>query len=435
MLQHATLSIATLTPHARNYRKHPESQIIRIAHSLARFGQVRSIVVQEQANGYRIVAGHGVVLAAQYLLNGSDVPITQARMDTLRAGLTADIIPSDWTESDVAGYLVSDNLSSESAEDDLVELAQLLQDQATDGFDLASLGSSEDSLQHLLQGLADEMLAAEGHDVDDPDGGGDDFDATPDEGQTRVQLGDIWQLGRHRVMCGDSTNAQDITQLMNGIKADMLFTDPPYGVDYRGGHFHSGDVRIVREREALLGDDTTVLYDKFLPVVLPFVDGPCYMWFAGSKARDVYNAVFDNHCEIHALLIWHKTNATYAAMNAQYKQRHEPCLYFKPKGSTLRWCGPTDERTVWELPRDPQNIYHPTQKPVSLSIRAIGNHDAQVILDCFGGSGSTLIGAERMGRIVYVNELSPEYVNVILTRWEEETGETATLLSRREEAA
>ena len=238
-----------------------------------------------------------------------------------------------------------------------------------------------------------------------------------------MQRGDIWQCGRHRVMCGDSTSTGDIAQLMDGTKADILFTDPPYGVGYEGGQFNPN-------RERLAGDDTTALYAEFLPVVLPFVDGPCYMWFAGSKARDVYNAVFDNHCEVHALLIWHKTNATYAAMNAQYKQRHEPCLYFKPKGSTLRWCGPTDERTVWELPRDPRNIYHPTQKPVSLSIRALGNHDIQIVLDCFSGSGSTLIGAERVGCIAYVNELSPQYANVTLTRWEKETGRTATLLYR-----
>ena len=409
IIRNATVPIAELRPHQRNYRKHPEAQITRLAASLTRFSQVRSIVVQESTVGtFLLVAGHGLVEAAKRL------GYTHLR---------ADILPWSWSATDIEGYLVADNATSMGAEDDLIELAQLLEEQKHAGYDLASLGFTEEGLDQLLADLADEALAQGGRDADDPDGGGDNFDVTPDEEQTRVQRGDIWQCGRHRVMCGDSTSTGDIAQLMDGTKADILFTDPPYGVGYEGGQFNPN-------RERLAGDDTTALYAEFLPVVLPFVDGPCYMWFAGSKARDVYNAVFDNHCEVHALLIWHKTNATYAAMNAQYKQRHEPCLYFKPKGSTLRWCGPTDERTVWELPRDPRNIYHPTQKPVSLSIRALGNHDIQIVLDCFSGSGSTLIGAERVGCIAYVNELSPQYVNVTLTRWEKETGRTATLLYR-----
>jgi DNA modification methylase len=196
----------------------------------------------------------------------------------------------------------------------------------------------------------------------------------------------------------------------------MIFTDPPDGVGYTGGHFHSGDVNIKREREELANDENAEIYTKFLPAVLPHVDGPCYMWFAGSKARDVYNAVFDARCEIHALIIWHKTNATYAAMNAQYKQRHEPCLYFKPKGSTLRWCGATTEATLWEIKRDGVNNFHPTQKPIELATRAIGNHEAETVLDVFLGSGSTMVAAQNLGRKCYGMELSPAYGAVILQR-------------------
>jgi DNA modification methylase len=149
------------------------------------------------------------------------------------------------------------------------------------------------------------------------------------------------------------------------------------------------------------------------------------MWFAGSKARDVYNAVHDNQGEVHALIIWHKTNATYAAMNAQYKPRHEPCLYFKPKGSTLRWCGASTEATVWSEERDGVNEFHPTQKPVKLAEKAIGNHKAGTVLDMFCGSGSTVIAAEQAGRQCFAMELNPAYVDVAVTRWQAFTGKQA----------
>ena len=204
---------------------------------------------------------------------------------------------------------------------------------------------------------------------------------------------------------------------MGGETADMMFTDPPYGVNYEGGHFHSGDVNIKREREKLQADDSTAIYAEFLPVAMQFVDGPCYMWFAGSRGLDVYQAVVSSGCKIHALIIWHKINATYAAMNAQYKQRHEPCLYFKPKGSTLRWCGQTDECTLWEIAKDGRNDLHPTQKPIALALRAIANHEAKTVFDAFAGSGSTLIAAENLGRRCYGIEISPAYTAVVLERY------------------
>jgi DNA modification methylase len=240
-----------------------------------------------------------------------------------------------------------------------------------------------------------------------------------------TKLGDLWILGRHRLLCGDSTKDEDVARLMDGAKAEMMFTDPPYGVNYEGGHFHSGDVNIKRKREKLEADATAQIYFDFLPVSLSVVDGPCYMWFADSKARDVYNAVHDNGCEVHALIIWHKTNATYAAMNAQYKQRHEPCLYFKPKGSTLRWCGETTEATVWSQDRDGINEFHPTQKPVALAAKAIRNHETTNVLDMFCGSGSTLIAAEQLNRTCYGMEISPAYCDIIVQRWENLTGKKA----------
>jgi DNA modification methylase len=237
-------------------------------------------------------------------------------------------------------------------------------------------------------------------------------------------MGKLILKSRHRLLCGDSTNADDVARVMGGAVAELMFTDPPYGVGYEGGHHK---LTGQKPREKLAGDDTADLYGRFLPVCLPFVDGPCYLWFADSKALPVYQAVHDCGGTVSALLIWHKTNATYAAMNAQYKQRHEPLLYFKPKGSTLRWVGPSNACTLWEFKRDGVNEFHPTQKPVALAANAMKNHDAETVADFFLGSGTTLIAAEQLNRRCYGLEISPAYCDVIVKRWENLTGQTATL--------
>ena len=332
-----------------------------------------------------------------------------------------ETVPVQWvdvTPEEELRILVVDNRTTRIGQDDTTKITDILAELANTPIGLDGTGYSAVDLDALIDSLTgtgepEELLT--------------DPDEVPEVVETRCQPGDLWILGSHRLLCGDSTKVDDVERLMGGAKADMMFTDPPYGVNYEGGHFHSGDVNIKRKREKLNDDDSTVIYSDFLPVALAYVDGPCYMWFAGSKARDVYNAVHDNGCEVHALIIWHKTNATYAAMNAQYKQRHEPCLYFKPKGSTLRWCGETTEATVWNQDRDGINEFHPTQKPVALALKAIGNHDAKTVLEMFTGSGSTLLAAEQLGRKCYGMEISPKYCDVIIQRWENATGKKAVL--------
>lgn len=246
----------------------------------------------------------------------------------------------------------------------------------------------------------------------------------------KTKRGNVYQLGNHRLMCGDSTMIDDVEKLMNGEKAEMLFTDPPYGVNYEGGHFHSGDVNIVRKREKLAADESAEIYKEVSPIIEMFVDGPCYTWFASTKAKCVIEAIeaIEAIGTLSAMLVWHKTNAKYGAMNAQYKQRHEPCFYWKPKKSTLRWCGASTESTLWEVKRDGTNEFHPTQKPVELAERALKNHTAKNVLDLFGGSGSTLIAAEKVGRPSFLMELSEKYCDVIVSRWEKYTGKKAVLL-------
>ena len=395
MLHVFRVKLDQLSEDPANSRKHNDKNIEAIIASLRRFGQQKPIVI-DRNNIVR--AGNGTLEAARRL--GWD---------------SIDCVKTSLEGSDAIAYAIADNRTAELAEWDDDVLAAQLNGLLTESEEIA-----------LAAGwTAEEIEAMVALSEDDPEITEDDVPEPPVDPITK--LGDLWILGEHRLLCGDSTKAEDVGRLMAGAKADMMFTDPPYGVNYEGGHFHSGNVNIKRKREKLAADATAQIYFDFLPVALSVVDGPCYMWFAGSKARDVYNAVHDNGCEVHALIIWHKTNATYAAMNAQYKQRHEPCLYFKPRGSTLRWCGETTEATVWSQDRDGINEFHPTQKPIALAAKALKNHEAATVLDMFCGSGSTLIAAEQLNRKCYGMEISPQYCDVIVKRWETLTGNKAVL--------
>jgi len=290
---------------------------------------------------------------------------------------------------------ISDNKSGEWTEWDYPALKDMI----------AEIDNGE--LDMELTGFTEEELAA----LFDIDGSGElkGEDDAPKVPQTpKTKLGDLYQLGDHFLLCGDATARSAVERLMDGVKADMVFTDPPYGVDYQGGHLNPN-------RKKLIGDDGDI-YSAAIPIIASVTDGPCYTWFVGSKALTIYSAI-SKVGEIHALIIWHKTNASYAAINAQYKSRHESLLYWKPKGKALRWCGPTDERTLWEMKRDARNDMHPTQKPVELAERAIGNHKAKSVLDLFGGSGSTMIACEKLNRKCYMMEIDPGYCDVIVERY------------------
>lgn len=380
-----------LRPNPKNWRTHPQEQADALRGVLAEVGIADACIAREMPDG------------SLMLLDG------HLRTETLGSELVP-VLVLDVNEEEADKILATLDPLTGMAGLDNSKLQSLL-----DG-----LKFENEAIREMLDSLEPIVLQEEPNEIVE-----DEVPEPPAEPITKP--GDMWILGEHRLLCGDSTKAEDVERLMAGAKADMMFTDPPYGVNYEGGHFHSGDVSIKRKREKLADDDTTEIYPAFLPVALSIVNGPCYMWFAGSKARDVYNAVHDNACEVHALIIWHKTNATYAAMNAQYKQRHEPCLYFKPKGSTLRWCGETTEATVWNQDRDGINEFHPTQKPVALAAKAIKNHDAKSVVDMFLGSGSTLIAAEQLNRKCYGMEISPAYCDVIVKRWETFTGKKAEL--------
>lgn len=390
-----------LKPNPRNWRTHPAGQKRAMAAALNEIGFADAVLAREVDGGLELIDGH------------------------LRRETAAD---------ESVPVLVLD-VTADEADKLLVTLDPLASMATTDAGKLSDLLSHVTISDKDLQQVANETAAAAGIGGDEMADGLTDPDEVPDAPEPITKPGDLWLLGDHRVLCGDSTNEADVGRVMDEGRADMMFTDPPYGVNYTGGvQFDGKGGAVTDNREALANDDSTDLYGEFLPVVMPFVDGPCYLWFADSKALPVYQAVHDCGGVISALIIWHKTNATYAAMNAQYKQRHEPCLYFKPKGATLRWCGPTTASTLWEFKRDSSNEFHPTQKPVILATTALKNHIASSIADPFLGSGATLIAAEQLGRKCYGLEISPQYCDVIVKRWENFTGNVAERVSAGTEA-
>ncbi len=376
-----------IKPYEKNAKKHPDAQLKQIALSLKEYGWRQPIVVDKQGT---IIVGHGRYMAYKKYPAGLKNPWI----------VTAD----DLSPEQVRGYRLMDNKTNESdwdmglAIDELKELNGL-------GFDITLTGFDEDLLIE----------------ADEKD------DAIPENAPTRANLGDIWQLGEHRVMCGDSTSAVTVEGLMDGKKADMVFTDPPYGVSYDGGHAND------KRRDKLIGDESDSLYAPACVSAFEATKSGAafYLWHAGVKGFQAAAAAAAAAAgwEIRSELIWNKNLAQFGAIGAQYKQKHEPFYYCFKKGKAPQWNGPNNEVTVWDCARTSKNEFHPTQKPVELATRAMANSSKSedIVLDLFLGSGSTLIAAEKTGRICYGMELDPKYVDVILKRWEDYTGKSAIL--------
>lgn len=382
--------ISDLIPHARNPRTHSQEQVKQIADSITEWGWTVPILVDE---GGGIIAGHGRILAAE-ALGIEDVPC---------------MVASDWSDEQKRAYVIADNQLTLNGEWDRDLLALEVGELNDLDFDVSLLGIDKGELDSLLSGPGGDITEDEVPDVDDV--------------EPVANLGDIWKLGRHRVMCGDSTSAEDVGRLMAGEKAQMVFTDPPYGVNCTGG---------AKERDELKGDHIgTDIYAESLRHLGFAVDDKAalYLWYADGYTAAVAAAVAAAGYVISAQIIWAKNHAQFVT-SAHYKGKHESCYYAHRKGKSTRWHGENNEVTLWEYPRSPVNEYHPTQKPVELVGRAIRNSslNGEAVLDIFLGSGATLIAAEQLNRTCYGMEISPRYVDVIIARWEALTGEKAELL-------
>ncbi len=379
-----TISIDSLTLDPHNARLHDGRNINAIAGSLSRFGQRKPIVV---SGNNVIVAGNGTVAAAKSL-GWSEVQIVR--------------VPADWTAEQITAYALADNRTAELAEWDFKILADQLLELDAVGWDISEFGF--EPLNPVLNLDDDEPLS---------------FDEVP----SRVTLGELWSLGNHRLLCGDSTDEQSVSYLMGGELADLIFTDPPYGVNYDGGHAWTNYER----REKLENDNKTNMYDAPIKHSFKFSkdNAALYLWFAATLATEVVKGLSEAGWVQRNWIIWNKNMAQFGAISAQYKAKHEPCIYAYKKGQKVNWVGPTNEVSVWDVKRNAKNSFHPTQKPVELALRAIGNHAVDKVMDLFGGSGSTLIACESLNKSCYMMELDPKYCDVIIDRWERATGKTA----------
>ena len=259
---------------------------------------------------------------------------------------------------------------------------------------------------------------------DDPTTGDGDGEAELLREKWGVETGQIWTLSDHRLLCGDCTKREDVEKVMRGEKAQCVFTDPPYGVDYDGG---------TKTREKLKGDDSTDLYLPACKMSREFSDdeAPLYLWHAVIKGKSAAAAAAAAAAkyEIRNEIIWNKNIAQFGNLSAQYKQKHEPCFYCFKSGQSPRWYGPTNEVTVWDIDRSSVNEFHPTQKPPELAVRALRNSTKKgdVVADWFSGSASTLIACEQLDRKCRAIEISPAYVAVALERWHKATGKDPVL--------
>jgi len=398
-------AIGALRPHPRNYRRHPERQLELLRESLRIHGQQKPVVITPDGT---ILAGHGLVEAAE--AEGW-------------SALACHVYDGPYPEA----FLAIDNRASDLAEDDEAALAALLRDLDAEG-NLGAAGYADDDLSELLARLDAEDKRGREETFDAEQAMADAEEAT---GPTRVQPGEIWQLGRHRLLCGDCTVAENWERLMEGAIAETVVTDPPYAVSYCGGRAAQQE-RIAKARRGVdkpsdsYWDDLTpdayrTLLTSSLSLAHQHSDGkaPLYLWFASIHLHNVLHCMGESGWQERNLIVWAKNNGA-GALFAQYKHWYEPCFYAHKQGEAPRWHGPTNERTVWEHDKPAANDLHPTMKPLPLIERAISNSTelGHLVLDPFLGSGTAIIAAERTGRRCYGMDLDARYCDVILTRWE-----------------
>jgi len=388
-------AIDLLIPYARNAKQHSENQIAQIAASIREFGWGAPILVDARNN---VVAGHGRLLAARQL-GLSEVPV----------------VPLDHlTDIQRRALILADNKIGENASWETELLALELAELKESGVDLSTTGFSQDEWAQLLAG-------------EEPNNAGAaDDDAIPAVEEVAIsRAGDVWQLGSHRLLCGDATDPVSYTRLMGESVADMVFTDPPYNVNYA----NSAKDKMRGKDRAILNDNLGARFRDFLLSALKPLIAHCrggiYIAMSSSELDTLQSAFREAGGHWSTFIIWAKH--TFTLGRADYQRQYEPILYGWPQGAERHWCGDRDQSDVWNIKKPQKNDLHPTMKPVELVERAIRNSSrpGNVILDPFGGSGTTLIAAEKSGRSSRVMELDPKYVDVIVRRWQAWTGQQA----------
>jgi DNA modification methylase len=394
-LQVRLVAIEKLIPNSRNARTHSAAQVAQVAASIQEFGWTNPILIRPDC---RVIAGHARLLAARQL-GLAKVPVIELN------GLS---------EAQCRALAIADNQLALNAGWDVETLQLELEELRADDFDLDVLGFGAQEL--------DELWA----DLDESSGGLTDEDAVPQPPERAVTLrGDLWLLGRHRLLCGDATVRSDVDGLISPQQADLLFTDPPYNVDYEGyteDHLKiAGDRMSAEQFRAFLSSAFASYRLVLKPKASLYVCHPSLWQIEFQQALEA--AGFEIRCQI----IWAKN--TFAWGFGRYKFQHEPIFYAHVKGHSDPWYGDQAQSTLWQENKPAANRLHPTMKPVELIERAIANSSCQdnLVVDLFGGSGSTLMACERTRRMARLMEIDPRYCDVIVRRWQEFTGKEAVL--------
>lgn len=379
-----TKKIAEITPYENNPRRN-DTAVAAVEESIKQCGYIAPIIVDEDGV---ILAGHTRYKALQKL-GRSECEV---------------IVKEGLSEEQKRKYRILDNKTAELASWDFDLLAEEL-----GGLDFGNLELDWGIDMEEAQEVAE-----------------DDYEVVPPE-EPKSKPGDIYQLGRHRLMCGDSTSLDDVETLANGQKIDMLLTDPPYGVDYTG---KTKDVLKI-ENDNRCDDE----FIEFLTKAFEAADNVMkpgavfYVWHAGLKAYVFRMACHNVGWEVRQVLIWVKNSMVLGRQDYQWK--HEPCIYGWKEGASHLWASDRKQTTVLEFARPTRNAEHPTMKPVLLFDYQMKNNTkgGDIVLDLFAGSGTTMIAAEQNGRTAYLMEKDPRYVDVIIDRWEKLTGEKTVLLN------
>lgn len=381
------LPITTIKEYENNAKLHPREQIEQIKKSIQEFGNNDPIAIDENNV---IIEGHGRYMALKEL-GFSEIEVIKL---------------THLTEEKKKAYILAHNKLTMNTDFDI----QLLNEELGDIIDI---DMSDFGFDLSFDDEEDEVVE-------------DEFDDTPPE-EPKSKLGDIYQLGRHRLMCGDSTSVEDVERLMGGYQADLLLTDPPYNVAYEG-----------KTKDALKIQNDSMDNDsfrEFLKEAFSAADNVMkpgavfYIWHADSEGYNFRGACFDIGWTVRQCLIWNKNSMVLGRQDYQWK--HEPCLYGWKEGAGHLWASDRKQTTVINFDKPQRNGEHPTMKPVGLFDYQILNNTkgGDIVLDLFGGSGTTIMACEQNGRNGYLMELDPRYVDVIIRRWEEFTGETAVKLN------
>jgi DNA modification methylase len=385
-------SVERLVPYARNARTHSEAQIDQIVASVKEWGWTNPVLVGDDG---LIIAGHGRVLAARKL-GMKEVPV---------------MIAAGWSEAQKRAYVIADNKLALNAGWDEAMLGLELGDMQAIGFDLDLIGFSEGEIDALTASLTEGLT---------------DPDEVPEPPVEPVSTnGDLWMLGNHRLLCGDSTAPADVERILASVKPHLMVTDPPYGVDYDPKWRARAGVNSNRGKLGQVANDDQVDWRDAWAL---FPGSVAYVWHAGKYTSAVQDSLASTGFEVRAQIIWAKER--FALSRGHYHWQHEPCWYAVRGSGTTGWNGDRRQSTLWTVnAREDGGHGHGTQKPVQCMKRPIENNSSpgQAVYDPFCGSGTTIIAAEITGRCCHAIEIDPAYVDVAIRRWQNFTGQEAVL--------